>query len=291
VSTGRQGAGSAVGSGTMTLQSLIRRGVGSGGSNQHPQMRDPEPGDIWSRGSRGVGAAGSAPMQSDWLQPLTTGGFPQPVVHVRQRSGSVDTGTRRSLRSLQGGGSVHLAASTSNDHVEDHVGPDDSVSQAGAEECRRGRRLERVARTAKAAARGVRSWSPHDAAQSRLRSQSPTSDLARAHHTSSGSGHGMERLMATIRNCQSTVDMLNCCDLSGVPGVRIERSHVLVCHGAMDKLTRSGISTFYFWLLSTQVLYGYLSPSEGVCSITRVIPLAGWVHTWTHVDCVFVLWP
>lgn len=142
----------------------------------------------------------------------------------------------------------------------------------------RGRQYDRAVTSARALLRSARSWSPHEHIRDKVaRSRSPGSD--RGSIGSRGSladvGDAMQALMRRVRACRTPVDMLNVCDLSAVGIVRIERRHVLVCHGSLDKVTRSGVRMFYFWLLTDALLYGYLSPSDACCNITRHVPLAG----------------
>ena len=142
----------------------------------------------------------------------------------------------------------------------------------------RGRQYDRAVSSARALLRSARSWSPHEHIRDKVaRSRSPGSD--RGSVGSRGSladvGDAMQALMRRVRACRTPVDMLNVCDLSAVGIVRIERRHALVCHGSLDKVTRSGVRMFYFWLLTDTLLYGYLSPSDASCNITRHVPLAG----------------
>ena len=150
----------------------------------------------------------------------------------------------------------------------------------------RGRQYDRAATTAKAAMRSARSWSPHEPLQNKLRRPAtPERGHGGGSRRASDGGASLgadsvayHDLVERIRCCETPIDMLNCCDLSAVPSVRIVRTAALVCHGFLDKLTHSGIHTFYFWLLSTQLLYGYLSPAQGLCVITKAVPLARYVH-------------
>ena len=90
-----------------------------------------------------------------------------------------------------------------------------------------------------------------------------------------GSSSSVYELVPQPISSVSTVEqMVALCDFTAVDSTGISDKSYLVCHGVLDKMTKNGFTTLYFWLLNDTLLYGFLSTVNSICHIMRSIPLA-----------------
>lgn len=127
----------------------------------------------------------------------------------------------------------------------------------------------RLRRMSTAVGNVLRSLSPNKKRQGVTPPRTPRASATET--TGLGVYEMVRQPISAVTMIQQMQDM---CDFSAVGMSFLKEDSRLICHGLLDKVTKGGLVTLYWWLLNDTLLFGFLSNVNSTCHIMRAIPLA-----------------